>query len=135
MNKPRHIDIGVAGENFVADYLSACGWEIVERRWRDPDHGRGATDIDLIVRSTDCRYRFVEVKTRTGNWSDTVDFSPERAVTPAKVRRMVEAAERYLVRYGIEAEIQIDVAAVRFPEQPVDGLASPEIRYYPDAVR
>lgn len=135
MKTSRHLDVGVAGENFVADYLSACGWEIVERRWRDPDHGRGATDIDLIVRSTDRRYRFVEVKTRTGSLSGEGDFSPERAVTPAKVRRMVEAAERYLVRYGIEAEIQIDVATVRFPEHPVDRPAFPEIRYYPDAVR
>lgn len=132
MSDTSHLDIGMAGEQLVADYLTACGWEIVERRWRDPRHGRGATDIDLIARSPDRRYHFVEVKTRTAERCGCGDFAPETAVTPAKVRRMTAAAERYLACGGITAEVQIDIAAVILSEHPG---RRPEIRYYPDAVR
>ena len=127
-----HLDTGIAGENLIADYLIACGWEILERRWRDPRAGRGATDIDLIARSADRRYHFIEVKTRTGDRCQYVDFAPEPAVTPAKARRIAAAAERYLACSGIVDEIQIDIAAVILSEHPG---TRPEIRYYPNIVR
>lgn len=132
MSNPSHIDTGIAGENLVADYLTACGWEVVERRWRDPHGGRGAADIDLIARSEDRRYHFVEVKTRTRGRFGHGDFSPETAVTPAKARRLVAAAERYLACSRLAEEIQIDIAAVILSGH---SGARPEIRYYPNAVR
>lgn len=127
-----HIDTGLRGEDLAADYLASLGWRIVERRWREPHGRRGATDVDIIAVSPDGMYHFVEVKTRTGVRSGRGDFSPEAAVSAAKVRRMLYAAERYMAVNGIFAEIAVDVIAVIVPEDP---RLRPEIRYYPSVVR
>lgn len=123
-----HLDTGLMGENVVADYLVSQGWRIVARRWRDPAPRGLRTDIDLIASSPDGRWHFVEVKTRSG--AATGDCSPESAVTPAKVRRMLHAAERYLDLHALNVEISIDLAAVLL--QP---LSTPRIRYYSDIAR
>lgn len=127
-----HIDTGLRGEELAADYLLSCGWKVVERRWRDPSGGRGATDVDIVAVSPDGAYHFVEVKTRTGGGSAQGDFSPEAAVTPAKARRMILAAERYMAVKGLFAETAVDIMAVIVPDNSGNG---PEIRYYPAAVR
>lgn len=127
-----HIDTGLRGEDLAADYLASLGWSIVERRWRDPAGGRGATDVDIIAVSPDGVCHFVEVKTRTGVRSEGSDFSPEAAVTPAKALRMALAAERYMAVNGIFAETAVDIVAVIVPDNPGDD---PEIRYYPSVVR
>lgn len=126
-----HIDTGRRGEEIAADYLCACGWKVVERRWRDKAAGGMRTDVDIIAVSPDGVYHFVEVKTRTGRSSVRDDFSPEAAVTPAKARRMAQAAERYMACRNLAAEIAVDLVAVR----PGDGRGNPEIRYYSDLVR
>ncbi|WP_298061331.1 YraN family protein [uncultured Rikenella sp.] len=126
-----HIDTGQWGEETAAEYLCACGWKIVERRWRDTAARGMRTDIDIIAISPDGVYHFVEVKTRTGRSSVQEDFSPEAAVTPAKARRMAQAAERYMAHRNLTAETAVDLVAVR----TVDGTGTPEIRYYSDLVR
>lgn len=126
-----HIDTGLRGEDLAADYLSSFGWSIVERRWREPHGGRGTADVDIIAVSPDGVYHFVEVKTRTGVSSGRGDFSPEAAVTPAKARRMLLAAERYMAVKGLLAEIAVDVIAVCL----VADAENPAIRYYPDVAR
>ena len=126
-----HIDTGLRGEDLAADYLASFGWSIVERRWREPHGMRGATDVDIIAVSRDGVYHFVEVKTRTGVGSGRGDFSPESAVTPAKARRMIFAAERYMAIKGFWSEIAVDVIAVCVGQ----NMEKPEIHYYPDAVR
>ena len=127
-----HIDTGLRGEDLAADYLISFGWRIAERRWRDPSGGRGATDVDIVAVSPDGVYHFVEVKTRTGIDSVRGDFSPETAVTPAKARRMMLAAERYMAVNGIFAETAVDIVALIVPD---NSGTFPEIRYYPSAVR
>ena len=123
-----HLDTGLMGENTVADYLAAQGWRIVARRWRDSAPRGLRTDIDLIASSPDGRWHFVEVKTRSG--AAAGDRSPEAAVTLAKVRRMLQAAERYLDLHALTGEISIDLAAVTLsPGYP------PRIRYYADVAR
>lgn len=126
-----HIDIGLRGEELAANYLLAHGWQIAERRWRDPSGGRGTTDIDIIAVSPDGVYHFVEVKTRTSSGSEQSDFVPEAAVTPAKAQRMILAAERYMTLQGLEREIALDLAAII----PGKNRGTPEIRYYPDVAR
>lgn len=126
-----HIETGMRGEAFVADYLAARGWRIVETRWRDSTAGGLKTDIDLIAVSPDGTYHFVEVKTRTHTNKTGTDLSPEAALIPAKAKRMAAAAERYMALRKLSGEIAVDLAAV-----VLDGSGSrPEIRYYTDIVR
>lgn len=124
-----HIETGLRGEETAAAYLAACGWQIVRQRWRDGDSGGLRTDIDLVARSSDGTYHFVEVKTRSGRAAG--DFSPEAAVTPAKACRMVQAAERYMAAEKLDGEISVDLVAVIADERS----GNPEIRYYPDIAR
>ena len=56
-------DIGVLGEDFIAQWLQSSGWQILHRRWRCP-----WGEIDLIANKCDS-LAFVEVKTRSaGSW-------------------------------------------------------------------
>lgn len=128
----RHNDTGMQGEAIAADYLTACGWNIVARRSR-PDGLR--TDIDLVALSGDGVCHFVEVKTRSSLNASAddphADRSPAAAVTPAKARQMILAAERYMVLNHLEGEIAVDLVTVLLDR----GRKSPEIRYYPDIAR
>lgn len=126
-----HIDTGLRGEELAADYLAACGWQLVGRRWRDGGTGGSGTDIDIIARSPDGVYHFVEVKTRTRSVFRHGDFSPEAAVTAGKTQRMLQAAERYMGAQGLGGEIAVDLVAVVLES----GTGEPEVRYYPDIVR
>lgn len=128
-----HIRTGLRGEDIAAEYLVAQGWLILARRWRDPSGGRGSADVDIIARSADGKCHFVEVKTRTGSGSLVgTDFAPEAAVTPAKARRMVCAAERYMALEGLSGEIAVDLITVVLP---TGAGAEPVLRYLRDIVR
>ena len=74
---------GDRGEAAVAAALERRGWAIVERQYRCR-----WGEIDLIVRSPEGTVCFVEVKTR----SPRAIAAPREAVTPAKQRRLRDAA-------------------------------------------
>lgn len=127
-----HNDIGRWGEEQVARYLRARGWYVEALRWRDAAEGGVRGDVDVVARSGDGVMHFVEVKTRrSALGNDLSDFAPERAVTPAKARRMLSLAERYAASCGWRGEVSLDVAAV---VAGADG-EEPVIRYYAGVVR
>lgn len=100
MNRQR---LGRRGEQEAERFLEGQGYRLLERNWRSP-HG----EIDLISAEGETIV-FVEVKLRRG----TRFGSPEEAVTPAKQRRLVEAAQDYLEEKGLEdADWRIDVVAI-----------------------
>ena len=95
--------LGADGEELVAAWYEANGYEVVERNWRCRDG-----ELDLIVRRARMIV-FCEVKTRT---SDAFGL-PAEAVTYEKRRRVRHLAARWLEDAPIRAiEIRFDVASV-----------------------
>lgn len=64
-------------------------------------------EIDLIMRDGDCLV-FVEVRQRAG----TTHGGAAASITPAKLRRVVRAAQVYLLRLPKTPACRIDVVAI-----------------------
>lgn len=97
-------DIGIAGENAVADYLKKQGYIIKERNFRAGRSG----EIDIIA--YDGKYTcFVEVKTRTG-----LEYGmPSESVTREKQKTIARLACVYLQRHGLyTSDVRFDVIEV-----------------------
>jgi putative endonuclease len=96
--------LGARGEELVADWYRARGYEVVARNWRCREG-----ELDLVVRRGRA-YAFCEVKTRT-----TEAFgAPAEAVTRAKQARLRVLAARWLAEAAPARprEIRFDVAGV-----------------------
>ena len=94
--------LGASGENRVAGYLKANGYKIVERNYRTP-----FCEVDIIARKGEV-LAFIEVKTRLSE-----NFGrPCEAVTPAKQRLYIRAAEYYFSSQQIEEIVRFDVIEV-----------------------
>jgi putative endonuclease len=96
--------LGIDGEDAVAAWYTAQGYEVVARNWRCKDG-----ELDLIVRAGRT-FVFCEVKARTS----TAFGAPVEAVTSDKQQRLRRLAARWLeddapVR---PTEIRFDVASV-----------------------
>ncbi|MEY2477112.1 MAG: putative endonuclease [Actinomycetota bacterium] len=96
--------LGVDGEDAVAKWYEAQGYEVVARNWRCKDG-----ELDLIVRAGRV-YVFCEVKTRTSN----AFGAPVEAVTSDKQQRLRRLAARWLEDDAPlrPTEIRFDVASV-----------------------
>ncbi len=98
-------DIGVLGEDFIAQWLQSSGWKILHRRWRCR-----AGEIDIIATNLDT-LAFVEVKTRSaGSW----DAGGLLAITPQKQAKLWKTAQSFLATYQEFADYacRFDVALV-----------------------
>lgn len=96
--------LGASGERLAATWLEARGFHIIARNWRCP-YG----ELDVIAEEAG-ELVFVEVKTRRG-----ISYgSPEEAVTHTKRRRLIAAAQSYLIATAAEERpYRIDVVAVQ----------------------
>jgi putative endonuclease len=110
---------GDAAEERACRHLERSGFTIVERNFRT----RGG-EIDIVARKGDLLV-FVEVRSREVPGFGT----PEESVTPAKRRRIVAAARRYLTNVPASSwrEARFDVIAI----EGVENTAV--IRHYPAA--
>lgn len=90
---PRHLDLGRAGEDYAARFLENRGFALRQRNWRWKQW-----ELDIICEKGD-ELIFVEVKTRTGR---SIQSGIE-AVTPAKRKKLVKAATRYLSAFDLWA--------------------------------
>ncbi len=94
---------GLQGERIAEEYLVRMGMTVLARRYRGADG-----EIDLILQAGDTLV-FAEVKARPN--SHTGDGLS--AVTPAKQRRMIHAAETFLVdREWMDRCIRFDVIEI-----------------------
>ena len=87
MNKDKAHLLGLEGESMAVKHLQSREYKILERNWR---HGR--IELDIITEK-DKKVVFVEVKTRENRFLG----EPWEAVTLAKQRRIIKAANAYLV--------------------------------------
>ena len=109
-------DIGILGEDFIAQWLQSNSWQILHRRWRCR-----WGEIDLIANNCDS-LAFVEVKTRSaGSW----DAGGLLAITPQKQAKLWKTAQSFLATYQELAEYtrSFDVALVYCEK------TSPDLKY------
>jgi putative endonuclease len=102
--------VGDDAETLAWAHLRAHGLTLVQRNYRvaGGPHARGA-EVDLIVREPDGTLVFVEVRARSRD-----DFGGALAsVGAAKQRRIVRAAQHYLLREATLPPCRFDVVAVQ----------------------
>lgn len=115
-------NIGIIGEDLVAQWLLSQGWAILHRRWRCR-----WGEIDIIVEDNpqdlaQPTLAFVEVKTRSSsNW----DAGGRSAIALKKQTKLWHTAELFLARYPQKADhtCRFDVAIVhcqRKSQQPLE---------------
>ncbi len=105
-----HNDLGEMGEERARDYLIEKGYKIRETKWRT-----GSLEIDIIAEKNDT-LAIVEVKTRSGAFAD----NPEQYIDNRKIKNIVNAAERYIMRYDWNGDTRFDVIAVVVHGQNVE---------------
>ncbi|MFH1012859.1 MAG: YraN family protein [Candidatus Peregrinibacteria bacterium] len=103
MNKQ---SFGKQGEKIAIELLKNKGYQILETNF----HKRSG-EIDIIAKSPEGQYVFIEVKTRHGHGFGY----PEEAVNPQKIRKIFTTAQTWLAMKKIETEnYRIDVIAIEY---------------------
>jgi len=97
---------GDAGEDEALAYLQGQGLRLLQRNYRTP--GRGGGEIDLIMQSADGTVVFVEVRQR----SRSDHGGAAASVGPVKQRRIIFAAQHYLLRWRRLPPVRFDVVAI-----------------------
>lgn len=106
----KHNKLGKQGEDLASDFLSDNGYTIIERNWIGERH-----EIDIVASCEDFLL-FVEVKTRSSErWGN-----PETAVSEAKIKRMVAAADHYLKTKETNLQIRFDVISIIFNKKQTE---------------
>lgn len=97
----QHNDLGKEGEDAAAAYLIKNGYSIRHRNWFF-----GKFELDIVAEK-DGWLVVVEVKSRS---TETFEH-PEDAITNAKIRRIVLAADGYIQQFEIDMPTRFDVIA------------------------
>ncbi len=98
----RESETGALGEEYTAAYLGSQGFSLAARHFK-----RAEGEIDLVATGKGL-VLFVEVKTRSAG----ALYPAAYAVTPAKRRRILLTARRYLAESGCDLQPRCDVALV-----------------------
>ena len=101
---------GDAAEDRALQHLQAMGLQLVQRNYRTP--GRGGGEIDLVMRDIDGTLVFVEVRKRR----NTLHGGALASVTTVKQRRIVFAAQHFLLKLRQIPPCRFDVIAVEGDE-------------------
>jgi putative endonuclease len=101
--------IGDDAESLALAYLQRKGLVLVQRNYRvaGGPHARGA-EVDLILRDHDGTLVFAEVRSRAG----AEHGGALASVTATKQRRIVRAAQHYLLRLPTLPPCRFDVVAL-----------------------
>ena len=115
-----HLDIGLAGELLACTHLVREGYTIIENNWRYK-----RAEVDIICTKGDTLV-FVEVKTRTSVYMG----DPSSAVTRAKQKHIVRAADAYVKDYEGDPDVRFDIIGIimNSKEQTLEHI---EDAFYP----
>lgn len=97
-----HNDFGKKAEDLAVDYLLKNGYKILVRNFRFQK-----SEIDIITEKEDLIV-VVEVKAR----STDAFMLPQEAVTKAKIKSIVSAANHYLEEFSKHNEVRFDIISV-----------------------
>jgi len=111
-------ELGKKGEEIAVAYLLKEGYKIFARNWFH-DH----KEIDIIAKQGE-EMVIVEVKTREGDYFE----EPWEAVSPKKIRNLVEAADAWLLQKEIDLETRFDVISIIFSDD-----INYELKHFPGA--
>ena len=102
--------VGDEAESLALAHLQAQGLVLVQRNYRVAlgPHARGA-EVDLILRERDGTLVFVEVRAR----ASASHGGALASVGSTKQRRIVRAAQHYLLRVSVLPPCRFDVVAVQ----------------------
>ncbi len=97
-----HNELGWKGEDAAVKYLESKGHRIRERNWTCFGY-----EVDIVTEHEEYIV-FVEVKTRTSaEWGDPEDF-----IGKQRMRRMIRAANHYLIHYCIDKPARFDIVSI-----------------------
>lgn len=97
-----HNDFGNLAEQLAADFLEKGGYQILVKNFR---HQKAEIDIIASYRN---QIIIVEVKAR----GTDIFMEPQEAVTKAKIRSLVMAADFYMKDQNLDQEVRFDIIAV-----------------------
>lgn len=102
-------EAGSRAEDLALQHLQGAGLRLVQRNYRVArGPGARAGEVDLILREPDGTLVFVEVRARAGASHGGASAS----VTPAKQRRIVWAAQHFLLGWTRLPPCRFDVVAL-----------------------
>lgn len=97
-------EIGELAERLARQHLRKIGYVILTKNWH-----HGHLELDIIARDGN-ELVIVEVKSRNGIRYE----HPSEAVTNAKMKRIVEAADAFIVEKNLNLETRFDVITIIF---------------------
>ena len=97
-------EIGELGEKLALQHLVKLGYRILATNWY-----YGHLELDIVARDGD-ELVIVEVKSRSGIRYE----HPSEAVTNGKMKRIVEAADAYILENDLDLETRFDIITVIF---------------------
>jgi putative endonuclease len=110
-------ELGDMAENLAKQHLLNLGYLIRETNWY-----YGHLELDIVAQDGS-QLVIVEVKARSGLRYE----HPAEAVTNAKIKRIVEAADAYIIEKGLDLDTRFDVITVIFVDQKF------ELEHFKDA--
>ena len=118
----QHNELGKKGEDEAVSYLLSEGYKITTRNWRFYGY-----EIDIVA-EVDEYVVFVEVKTRTS----VMYGNPEDFVGKARRKRMVEAANHYLIEHEVDKPSRFDIIGIvwdgkKFTLDHIDDAFLPDL--------
>lgn len=97
-----HNETGKEGEAEACAWLKKQGYRIIQTNWRWHHY-----ELDIIATQGDDLV-VIEVKTRAADFL----IAPEKAVTKAKIKRIVSATDAYIRYKGLDADVRFDIILV-----------------------
>uniref|UniRef100_UPI003216C89E YraN family protein n=1 Tax=uncultured Draconibacterium sp. TaxID=1573823 RepID=UPI003216C89E len=110
-------ELGEIAERLAQQHLVKLGYIIKATNWY-----HGHLELDIVAQDGN-ELVIVEVKARTGLRYE----HPSEAVTNTKIKRIVEAADAYIIEHGIEQDTRFDVVTVIFVDKKF------ELEHFKDA--